>query len=234
MVIRTLMIGCHGKMGKEIEKEIEQNPHFEWIGGVHSTTPRAKISSLIPKADLVIDCSHPTALNRYLALAISHQKPVVIGTTGHPSEDWLEIKQAANTLPIFYDSNFSLGIALCHSILRQVARIFPAEQIDVIDTHHAQKKDAPSGTAISLVHTVSAATPTAVHTHSLRTGGVVGTHQVLFSTKEEQIEISHRTFHRTAFAKGALVAAQFLMEQSSGLYSMQDLLQQNPAFSFDV
>ena len=143
---------------------------------------------------------------------------MVIGTTGI---DVAELKTASKSIPIFYAPNFSLGMALLKRAAAEIARSFPSEaHIDLIETHHAGKKDAPSGSALSL----AAAVDREVKIHSLRSGGIIGEHSLQFNTAEERIEIFHQVHTRDAFAKGALEAALFLMGKPAGLYGMDELL----------
>lgn len=195
------LIGHAGRLGKVIAAL-----HPE-ILPVLKSTPRAFLD-----CDVLIDVSSHQALEENLKA----NKPMVIGTTGHLSFDL--IQKAAQTLPIFYAANFSLGIAILSKLVKYVNEHFPAD-VDLIETHHTGKKDAPSGTALTLAKTVPNAT-----IHSIRSGGTIGEHTLIFNNRQEKITLSHQAHTREAFAKGALAAAQFLIGKPAGLYTMDNLI----------
>lgn len=201
MGIKIGLIGPHGRLGKAIAALEEVIP-------ITRTTPRKNLN-----CDVLIDVSSPLSLLENL----SAMKPIVIGTTGH--SDFSIIEQAAKTLPIFYAPNFSLGIALMRKVAAEIATRFPSD-IDLIETHHTQKKDAPSGTALLL----SKIAPN-TRIHSIRSGKIIGEHTLLFNTAEERITLSHETHSRDAYARGALAAAHFLAHKPPGLYGMDNLFQ---------
>jgi 4-hydroxy-tetrahydrodipicolinate reductase len=188
-----------GKMGKTIEKI---HPIFP----ITRTTPRQNLP-----CDVLIDVSSPDALEENL----SCNRPIVIGTTGH--KNFKIIEEAAKTLPIFFAPNFSLGVALFKKIALEIAKHFPAE-IDLLETHHNQKKDAPSGTALLLSEQIPN-----MKIHSIRSGAIIGEHTLIFNNSEEQIRLTHTAHTREAFAKGAIRAAYFLKSQPPGLYTMDNL-----------
>ncbi len=196
------LIGFNGRIGKSIAA-------LHPVVPVSRTTPRQNLP-----CDVLIDVSSHEALLENL----SANKPIVIGTTGH--KDLSPIHRAAKHLPIFYAVNFSLGIALLRK-LAELAQSFPAD-IDIIETHHSEKKDAPSGTALLLKQTLSTA-----RIHSIRSGKIVAEHTIILNTPEERITLSHQAHTRDVFAKGALAAAHFLIGKPPGLYSMDDLLYDN-------
>jgi 4-hydroxy-tetrahydrodipicolinate reductase len=200
MDLRIGVIGAEGKFGKAIA---DLHPVFP----VLRHTSRKNLP-----CDVLIDVSSKEALLENL----SAQLPLVVGTTGH--EDLSLLEMAAQHLPIFYAPNFSLGIALLRKLTAETARLFPAD-IDIIETHHKMKKDAPSGTALLLAKAVPNAT-----LHSIRAGEIIGEHTVAFTAMEERITLKHEAFGREAFARGALTAARFLCGKPPGLYTMESLL----------
>lgn len=200
MAIKIGLIGAQGRLGKAIAE-------LQPILPITRSTPRRSLD-----CDVLIDVSSPAALLENLSANV----PIVIGTTGHL--DFTPIEQASKRLPIFYSPNFSLGIALLRKIGAEIARRFPSD-IDLIETHHAQKKDTPSGTALQLAQIAPN-----VHIHSLRSGKVVGEHMLIFNTAEERITLSHEVHSREAYARGALAAARFLVGKPPGLYGMDNLL----------
>ncbi len=202
MDIKIGVVGANGRMGKAIAALYPILPIFK-------TTPRAPLD-----CDVLIDVSSHEALERNLSANI----PIVIGTTGHL--DFAPIEKAAQKLPIFYAANFSLGAALLNQIANFVAKHFPAD-IDLIETHHVGKKDAPSGTALHLIKALKDA-----KIHSIRSGSVIGEHTLIFNNTEEKLTLSHQVHSREAFARGALAAARFLLGKPPGLYGMDNLFRE--------
>lgn len=184
---------------------------------------------LFQVCDLVIDVSLATNLAPVLNCAVKEKKPIVIGTTGHDESNLLLIQKASQEIPIFFTSNFSLGIAaMSHalSILTNMSGL--RAPITIEETHHPQKKDTPSGTALHLAETIFQASGQKISSiKSYRENDAIGKHVVTFSLENEEISIHHRALSRTLFAKGALRAAKFLACQSAGLYSMRELLQED-------
>ncbi len=193
------LIGANGRFGKTIAA-------LKPIIPITRDTPRDNLD-----CDVLIDVSSPHALEENL----SAHKPIVIGTTGHPNLSAIE--KAAKYLPIFYAPNFSIGIALMNKLAAEIVRCFPSD-IDLIETHHSEKKDSPSGTALYLLKTLSNA-----RIHSIRSGKIIGEHTLIFNNAEERITLSHEAHSRDAFARGALAAAHFLLGKPPGLYSMDNL-----------
>ncbi len=199
MAIKIGLIGASGKFGRAIAA-------LHPIIPITRTTPRNPLD-----CDVLIDVSSHTALSENLAA----NKPIVIGTTGHL--DFAPIEGAAKHLPIFYASNFSLGMALFRKCAAEIARCFSSD-IDLIEMHHSEKKDAPSGTALHLARLIPRA-----RIHSIRSGNISGEHILIFNNREERLSISHQVHSREAFARGALAAAHFLIGKPPGLYGMDNL-----------
>lgn len=195
------VIGPNGRMGKAIAALHPVDP-------ITRTTPREALD-----CDVLIDVSSHKALLDNLSFG----KPLVIGTTGHLS--LAPIHEAAKHLPLFYAPNFSLGAALLKKTARFLSDHFPAD-IDLIEVHHKEKKDSPSGTALQLLADLKHA-----KVHSLRSGQTIGEHTLIFNAPEEKITISHQVHSREAFAKGAIAAARFLARQPPGLYTMDNLFE---------
>ena len=199
MDIKIGLIGASGRFGKAIAAHHPIIP-------IDRTTSRKDLD-----CDVLIDVSSHTALLENL----SAHKPIVIGTTGHL--DLAPIEQAAKHLPIFYAPNFSLGMALFRKIAQEIAARFPSD-IDLIETHHSTKKDAPSGSAIQLAKLIPN-----LNIHSIRSGKIIGEHTLLFNTAEERLTLTHTAHSRDAFAHGAITAARFLVGKPPGLYTMDNL-----------
>lgn len=196
--------GKSGRMGKSLLEQIMRDPSL-------------KVVDSLKEADLIIDFSHPTTLNNLLNL----NKPLVIGTTGFSEEEFEKIKIASKVIPIFYSANFSLGIAILTKTLSFIEKNFPSA-IDIVETHHLQKRDMPSGTALRLAKALK----TKPKIHSIRAGSIIGEHSLFFTAENERISIKHEAFSRSLFCEGAILAAKFLIKQKKGLYSMEDLVKQ--------
>ena len=212
--IRIGLIGTKGRLGSAIASLVPD----QIIASFHRELPAD------PKApvDLFLDVSTGQALPHNLQVASLAKKPLVVGTTGH--NDLNLLKEAAEHIPIFYSSNFSLGMALMRRAAQDLARHFHSEaHIDLIETHHAYKKDAPSGSALFLAKTVEKVHPSHVTVHSIRSGNIFGEHTLIFNTDEEKLTLTHEVHNTIAFARGALLAAQFLLTKAKGFYGMDDL-----------
>ena len=182
------------------------------------------------KCDVVIDFSSSQSIKNLLDFCLLHQIPVVIATTGHNQFEQNLIVQASKHIPILKCANMSLG---ANALLKCVENAYPLLRkwdVEIVEAHHAQKKDAPSGTAKMIFEQILACKQKLdeplknVPIHSLRGGGVLGNHEVVFFGEHEMLQIKHVVFSRMCFAKGALTAAKFLIDMPAGLYSMEHLL----------
>lgn len=195
------------------------------------------------QADVIIDFSHPSALEPLLAFAKEQKLPLVIATTGISSEQVEQIKEAAREIPVFFSANMSLGVNLIAELCRRAAKILGSEyDIEIIEKHHNQKIDAPSGTALMLADAVSQGmeeppqhvydrhsrrqrrTKNEIGIHAIRGGTIVGEHDVIFAGRDEVITISHSAASKEIFATGSVNAALFLCGREPGLYNMADLV----------
>jgi len=194
------------------------------------------------RADAVIDFSRPDALADTLAYCLRTVTPLVLCTTGYSAAQENEIKTASKKIPIFKSANMSVGINLISAWLKQAAKTLPeGYDIEIIEKHHNQKVDAPSGTALLLADAVNSALPvkksvvtgrngasaqrgSEIGVHAVRGGNIVGDHIVQFIGKEEIITIEHNALSRSVFAEGALNAAKFLCGKNPSLYNMNDLI----------
>lgn len=235
---KIFIFGKSGRMGQEICSLLSTHSLAECCGG------RSSIGNegLVSDADVLIDFSVPQAIPYILELAVDQKKPLVIGTTGLTAEHMAAIKKAADHIPIIQASNTSLGIALLSKISMEVARVLDESfDIEISETHHRNKIDAPSGTALTLGESVAkgrglgfdrnVTNPdrrgqrgTDIGFSVRRGGGVVGDHTVAFIGQDEMIELSHRGLSRRLFAQGAVKAALWLSNRPTGLYSMADVL----------
>ena len=192
------------------------------------------------EVDGVIDFSHHTAIGGLMDFCIAKNLPVVVATTGHTPEEKAIIAEAAKKIPVFFSANMSIGVALLAELAKKAASVFPEANIEIVEKHHNQKLDVPSGTALLLAHRIQEAltdtvllvgrhengkrTAKEIGIHSLRLGNEVGTHEIIIATGAETITLKHEAENRSLFANGALAAAKFLEGKPAGLYSMQDII----------
>ena len=222
--VRVLLVGAAGRMGKTIVDLARNDPKIDIVAECDLGDA---IEPTMKRSDVVIDFSHPDAIEEICRATLQYRRPLVIGTTGHSREQRSAIEKAAKTVAIVFASNFSVGVnalfALTHSAAEILGRDFNAE---IIETHHQMKKDAPSGTAKTLSEILSKARNMAdqIPIQSIREGDVVGEHIVIFSGPGERLELSHKARSREIFGRGALRAAHWVIGQPPKLYSMQDVL----------
>ena len=242
MSLKILLSGAKGRMGQAISSIAEDH-------GCRITHPvdlGDDPTGFISDCDLVIDFSLRDATRPLAELAGEHGKPMVIGTTGHDTDDREAIEKTASKIPMVWAGNFSTGVNLLFYLTQQAARVLDARtgfDPEVIEMHHRLKQDAPSGTADRLLEIlkdsrklgedhishgrsgmVGERKDDEIGSHALRGGDVVGEHTVMFAGIGERIELTHRATDRVIFAAGALKAAKWVANQPAGLYSMQDVL----------
>ena len=238
--MRAIICGANGAMGKLIR----ENLGAEAIGLVsldgENGVPKTFAELGKVQGDVIIDFSHHSAVADVLAYAKENGFAAVIGTTGHTAEEKTLILDAAKEIPVFYSGNMSLGIAVLCKVAKQAAAFFPDADIEIVETHHNRKVDAPSGTALMLFNAVKEARPEAVAhcgragegkrtkeeigIHSLRMGGVVGVHEVHICTPSQTLTLRHQAETRGMLADGAVDAARFMVGKVPGLYNMENLL----------
>jgi len=250
-MIRIIINGCNGKMGQVVAKMAAADPAFFVVAGVDKSPSAlenpfpvfSRLAELHHEADVIIDFSRPEALPDLLEYAKKHQTAVVIATTGLSQEDYKEIENYARNIPVFISANMSVGVNLMIDLVQKAASLLGNDyDIEIIEKHHNQKVDAPSGTALTLANAINAVflnsksyvygrhsktekrTNTEIGIHAIRGGTIVGDHQVLFIGKDEVLEINHFAHSKQIFAAGALRAAQYLYQKPAGLYNMKDVL----------
>ena len=222
--IRVSLIGSRGRMGQTILELAKIDPKIEIVAEFDLGDP---IESAFKDCDVAIDFSQAGAVAEICRVALQHGKPLVIGTTGHSPEQRQLIENTAQSLPVVFASNFSVGVNVLFALSRRAAEILgPEFTPEIVETHHKMKKDAPSGTAKTLAEVLKQVVQLdgEIPIQSLREGDVVGEHTVIFSGPNEQLELSHRAGSREIFARGALRAAQWIVGKPARLYSMQDVL----------
>lgn len=225
--------GYKGRMGQMIISELDGG---RWPGiTFHVGTGRTDPIENLLSADCIIDFSSPDCTRKLVWLAAKHHKPIVIGTTGLNDTDMAEMRDAARECPLLFSANMSTGINLLAALVAQAAGQMGDDfDIEIMETHHRNKIDAPSGTALMLGRATGRdAAPidrkgkrnTGTVGYAVQRGGdIIGEHSVTFFGPGERLELTHRAHDRSLFAKGALRAAQWLTGKPNGLYSMQDVI----------
>ena len=222
--VRVLLVGAAGRMGKTVLDLAAADPKIDIVAQCDLGDP---IEPAMENCDVIIDFSHPDAIDEVCRAASQHGKSLVIGTTGHSQEQRRMIQEAAQSLPIVFASNFSVGVNVLFWLTRKAAELLEGDfDPEIIETHHKMKKDAPSGTAKTLAEILKAEqkNQNEIPIQSIREGEVVGEHTVIFSGLGERIELTHRASSREIFARGALRAAKWVIGRPPGLYTMQDVL----------
>jgi 4-hydroxy-tetrahydrodipicolinate reductase len=182
-------------------------------------------NKVVGHCDVLIEFTSSSATLEHLAIAVKNKKAIVIGTTGFSQDEIGKIKEASSQIPVLFSPNMSIGANLLFRVTEDVARsLGDGYEIEIIEAHHSQKKDAPSGTAKRLAEVASKVKGKMPSIHSVRLGDIVGDHTVIFAGKGERIELTHRAHSRDAFARGALDAARFLAGKKPGLYTMVDVI----------
>ncbi len=245
---KLILNGASGHMGKVIANTVKDNDAFEIVCGFDIRCDEASAfpiyknpSDFEGTADVIIDFSHPSSLSGILKYAVDTKTPVVVCTTGLSDEQKEEIRQASEKVAVFYSANMSLGISLITKLANAAKETLgDAFDIEIIEKHHNQKLDAPSGTALAIAESLNSESEydfvyerqskrekrkkDEIGIHSVRGGTIVGEHTVIFAGKDEVIEIKHSAASKEIFATGAVRAAGFLKGKPAGMYSMNDLI----------
>ncbi len=242
--------GANGKMGRVIANVISQRTDCRVIAGIDINTEKyadfpiySSTKELTEKPDVIIDFSHPSVLDSITEYALSTGTALVLATTGYTDEQIAKIKKVAEQIPVFFTFNLSLGINLLVDLAKRAASILGEQfDIEIIEKHHNQKIDAPSGTAIMLANALNETLDNKMQytydrhsqrkkrerneigIHAVRGGTIVGEHDVIFAGRDEVITLSHQAASKEVFAVGSVNAAVYLNGKKSGLYSMSDLI----------
>lgn len=226
--------GINGRMGQGLLRELESGAWASLAFGSGSTSSDDP-AALFQDNDIVIDFTTPAATRAHLVLATQYKKPIIIGTTGLTDTDLQAIKDAAKNCALLYSANMSVGVNLLAAFVEQAsARLGHDFDVEIMETHHRNKVDSPSGTALMLGRATgrdaapidrSGKRETGTLGYAVQRGGdVIGEHSVNFYGPGERIELTHRAHDRSLFAKGALRAAQWIKEKPHGFYTMRDVL----------
>lgn len=236
-------------MGRVVTQTVRERPDCEIVAGLDidgkpSEYPvYARPMDFPGRADALIDFSHPSCLPSLMELVRQRKIPAVIATTGLSEDDRRLIREASQEVPVFYSANMSVGVSLLTELAKKAAAVLSDDfDIEIVEMHHNQKIDAPSGTALMLADAVSSVRPekpeyvydrhaqrkkrgkNEIGIHSVRGGTVTGEHEVIFAGPDEVVTLHHSAASRRVFASGAINAARFVSRQRPGLYSMSDLI----------
>jgi len=229
--IDLLVHGASGRMGQRLLALSGEFPRLHLVAAVARGTaglvvpegvalPAMRLSEA-PAFRLLIDFSLPEAFDAALALAVQRRAAFVSGTTGLSLDQLKALEAASRQVPVLWSANFSLGVAVLSDLVERAARALPGWDLDIVESHHMHKKDAPSGTALALGASAKAGGAEPRYA-SLRAGDIVGEHWLQFAGQGERVELAHRATSRDIFARGALAVGEWLAGQPPGHYTMRD------------
>jgi 4-hydroxy-tetrahydrodipicolinate reductase len=217
--------GACGRMGQAVAKAAA-DAGVEVTALIDVVEGEGVSRTLSKKVDAMVDFSTPEAALERLAECVKSKTPAVICTTGFSDAQKAEIAAAAKKIAVVFSSNMSVGVNLLFKRVPEIAKTLGATyDIDIVETHHRFKKDAPSGTARTLAERIESATGRRPNLHAVRSGDVVGEHRIIFGTLGDSIEIIHRASTRDIFAKGSIEAAKWAASAKPGLYTMLDVIE---------
>lgn len=251
-MMKVLISGINGHMGQILTKMVREDKDLSLVGGVDKSANDnsflaenkepvfASFSEVNIDLDIIIDFSHHSLTKNLIEFAKEKNLPLVIATTGQTDEEKSMINEASKSIPVFFAANYSIGIAVLIKEAKNIARIMKDADIEIIETHHNRKLDAPSGTALKIADELKTVRTNAnlvlgrsgnkkrekndIGINAIRLGNVVGVHEVLISTEHECLSIKHEAYDRGLFAEGAINAIKFMKDKKAGLYGMNDML----------
>jgi 4-hydroxy-tetrahydrodipicolinate reductase len=218
--MRIGIIGVTGRVGAALRSLIYGDPEIEFTGGYSRQNSQLDLMNLAADSDVLVDFSLPNATMAAVKSAVNAGIPFVSGTTGISKEDFEKIQQSSKKIPILHSSNFSIGISLMATLLKKCADILADFDVAIIEKHHSRKNDSPSGTALLLMKHIERS----AQILSIRAGNGCVEHSCGFYGENETLTLSHQTFGRDVFAKGALACAKWIVGKEPGMYSMQDYI----------
>ena len=248
-MIKIIIGGCCGRMGRFVADIVKNRKDCDVVAGIDIIDDSTlgfpvfgNYDEVNVEADVIIDFSNPALLSSTLAYATNNKVALVLATTGLTDEQIAEVEKASETIPVFFSYNYSMGVSLICELSKIAARVLGnGFDVEIVEAHHNQKLDAPSGTAIMLGNAVKEELPDAyfeydrhskrqkrncneIGIHSIRGGTIVGEHSVMFAGNDEIVTISHSARSRAIFATGAVNAAVYLTDKENGMYNMSDLV----------
>ncbi|MDO4413937.1 MAG: 4-hydroxy-tetrahydrodipicolinate reductase [Erysipelotrichaceae bacterium] len=244
--MRIILYGYTGRMGQMLVSLLAKHPEHEIAAYVaidsnlENDRCYRSLADCSAEADVLIDFSNHASAKEITEWCVSHKMPAVICTTGHDADEKQMIRDASETIPVFLSANMSIGIAVLARIAREAVKMFPDADIEIVEKHHNQKLDVPSGTALLLADAIKEERSESEYVigrhengkrrkeeigiHSLRLGSEVGTHEIYIHTGNECLTLSHEAQSRAVFADGALAAAEYLITCGPGLYNMNNMI----------
>lgn len=248
-LMRIIICGCNGRMGKMVYKAASGHGDIEVVGGIDlCCEPQdgfpvfSSAEEITVKCDVIIDFSNPRALSPLLRYGQAHMIPLVLCTTGLSESQVKQIHECSKKIPIFFSRNMSIGINLLISLAKRAASVLGDDyDIEIVEKHHNKKIDAPSGTAFMIADEICKCKEipfqyvydrhcqrkprdkNEIGIHSVRGGNIIGDHDVIFAGSNEVITLSHHAQSRDVFAEGAIKAAYFIKDKPAGLYDMNNL-----------
>lgn len=242
--MKIVLNGAKGRMGRIVDEAAAANGH-EIVARVDFGYAEGEglraLAEYQGPADVVIDFSNHAATAQVTEYCVKRGLPVVVATTGQTREEQALIDEAAKAVPVFLSANMSLGVALLADLAKKAAAVFPDADIEIVEKHHNQKLDVPSGTALLLARRIKEARPEAqfvigrhengkrtqkeIGIHSLRLGNEVGTHEIIIATGSETVTLKHEAENRSLFAQGALAAAAYIVGKAPGMYDMRSIIE---------
>ena len=250
-MIKMIMHGCNGKMGQVITNICKEDPEIEIVAGIdpysgvqNEYPVFANVADCELTADVVVDFAAAPAIDALLDYCVTHKLPVVLCTTGLSEEQLARVEAVSREIPVLKSANMSLGINMLLDLLQKAANILAPAGFDmeIVEKHHNQKVDAPSGTALALADSINEALENAyayqydrtqerkkrekyeIGIQAVRGGSIVGEHEVIFAGMDEVIEFKHTAYSKAIFGKGAVEAAKFLAGRCAGRYEMSDVI----------
>ncbi len=248
---KILLCGAGGNMGRAVARSVESADNVTIVAGFDVNLPigtdfpvYSSLLEISEEVDVIIDFSHPSMTDAILDFAKDTRTPAVICTTGLSGDQISKIEQTAKEVPVFFSANMSLGVNLLIGLAQKAAALLEDNfDIEIIEKHHNQKLDAPSGTALAIADAIADTISYEpeytydrhsvrkkrdkfeIGIHAVRGGTIVGEHSVIFAGRDEVIELRHTATSKEVFAVGAVKAAVFLKDMAPALYSMKDLIQ---------
>lgn len=245
-----LLSGCNGKMGSAVAQCVAARKDCRVIAGIDTNSNTSaefpvfgSAAEFEGKVDVIIDFSHPSALEDLLQYAVAKKIPAVIATTGLDDAQTQLLHSAAKDIPVFFSANMSIGVSLLKELAQTAARVLgDSFDIEIVEMHHNQKLDAPSGTALMLADAIAEElreqpcyeydrhlkrekrSKNEIGIHAVRGGTIIGEHEIIFAGHDEIITLSHSARSKQIFASGAVNAALFIEDKGPGLYSMKELV----------